>query len=454
MSAAASPVRKDSLALRRYLDARMLPLVALLVVLVALSAPLAYFTLTAGTLRTRAHATAAQVAAAIGREIQARPVLWRYDDSDLLAQIQAHSEQPGIARVEVVDRTGVRVPLPRPHAAVADTLLWESAPISIDEQVVGHVWVGAPLADARAGALLLLLPFGVLGFGLAALVFFIPGRAISRAERRIDALITRLEHSQSALAELNRTLEQQVADRSSELRAKEQRLRELSSRAVLLQEAERRVIARELHDSAGQALTAIRINLQIIAQLEQSSGNERIAGLASRTLTITDATLEEIRRAVSMLGPAILDDVGLVAAIQRLCDDFGERPDLRIDSDLAELPPDGLTAAIESVCYRVAQEALTNVARHARASHVRVALTLGPGTVRLEIADNGQGFDPSPRPRGSPGGRGLVGMRERVELLGGTLRIATNRGGGTAITVDLPQVTLSEDGDDTALVVA
>jgi signal transduction histidine kinase len=407
-------------------------------------------------MRTRAHATAAQVAAAIGREIQARPVLWRYDDSDLLAQIQAHSEQPGIARVEVVDRTGVRVPLPRPRdvIVVADALLWESAPITIDEQVVGHVWVGAPLADARAGALLLLLPFGVLGVGLAALVFFLPGRAISRAERRIDALIARLEHSQSALAELNRTLEQQVVDRSSELRAKEQRLRELSSRAVLLQEAERRVIARELHDSAGQALTAIRINLQIIAQLEQSGGNERVAGLASRTLTIADATLEEIRRAVSMLGPAILDDVGLVAAIQRLCDDFGERSDLRIDSDLAELPQGGLSAALESVCYRVAQEALTNVARHARATHVRVALTLDPGAVHLEVADNGQGFDPSPRPRGSPGGRGLVGMRERVELLGGTLRIATQPGGGTTITVDLPRVTLSEDGDDTALVVA
>jgi hypothetical protein len=109
-----TPVRKDSLALRRYLDARMLPLAVLLAVLVSLSAPLAYFTLTAGTLRTRAHATAAQVAAAIGREIQARPVLWRYDDSNLLAQIQAHTEQPGIARIEVVDRTGVRVPLDPP----------------------------------------------------------------------------------------------------------------------------------------------------------------------------------------------------------------------------------------------------------------------------------------------------------------------------------------------------
>lgn len=454
--APAAPVRKDSLALRRYLDARMLPLVVLLAVLVSLSAPLAYFTLTAGTLRTRAHATAVQVAAAVGREIQARPVLWRYDDSNLLAQIHAHTEQPGIARIEVVDRTGVRVPLdpqPTPHHDTG-TLLWESAPITIDEQVVGHVWSGARLADARAGALLLLLPFGVLGVGLAALVFFIPGRAISRAERRIDALITRLEHSQSALAELNRTLEQQVADRSSELRAKEQRLRELSSRAVLLQEAERRVIARELHDSAGQALTAIRINLQIIAQLaEQPAAADRVAGLASRTLTIADATLEEIRRAVSLLGPAILDDVGLVAAIGRLCDDFGERSDLHIDCDLEE-PDPSLSAAVESTCYRVAQEALTNIARHAKASRVRVSLTLAAATVRLDITDNGQGFDLHTKTRGSPGGRGLVGMRERVELLGGTLRIDSSPTSGTTVAALLPRVTLSEDGDDTALVVA
>ena len=192
---------------------------------------------------------------------------------------------------------------------------------------------------------------------------------MARAARRID-------HSQAALARFNQTLEQQVAERSSQLRAayaqlqaKEERLRELSSRAVLLQEAERRVIARELHDSAGQALTAIRINLQIIAQLAEAGarGAEKVAGLAARTLTIADATLEEIRRAVSMLGPAILDDVGLVAAIQRLCDDLGERADTTIDCELDAPPASGLSPALESACYRVIQEALTNVTRHARA---------------------------------------------------------------------------------------
>ena len=466
-------VAKGGLRLRRYLAARMLPLAVLLAVLVSLSAPLAYFALTVRTLRTSARATAAQVASAIGREIQERPVLWRYDSIKLLAHIRAYTEEPSIARVEVVDRSGVRVPLgdePIGARATGRALLWESAPIEINEQVVGHVWTGAVLDDARAGALLLLIPFAALGVGLAALIYFIPGRAMARAERRI-------EHSRDQLARFNQTLEQQVVLRSSELRAayaqlqaKEERLRELSSRALLLQEAERRVIARELHDSAGQALTAIRINLQIIAQLAEagSAKAEAVARLASRTLTIADATLEEIRRAVIMLGPAILDDVGLVAAIQRLCDDFGERSEanapaggpgsaggLDIECELDDMPAAGLSPALESACYRVIQEALTNVARHAQATQVRVRLVLEPRNIHLEVRDNGRGFDPAAgRVAGAPGGRGLVGMRERVELLGGTIHVDTRPGAGTQVIVDLPQVTLSEDGDDTAVVVA
>jgi signal transduction histidine kinase len=464
------PVRTGSL--RRYLAARMLPLAVLLAVLVSLSAPLAYFTLTARTLRTRAHATAVQVADAISREIQDRPILWRYDSLKLLAHIRAYTEEPSIARIEIADPDGARVrldPEPIGDPAPGGLLLWESAPIKLNAQVVGHAWAGAVLDEARAGALLLLIPFGALGVGLAALIYFIPGRAMARAERRIAA-------SQAALARFNQTLEQQVAERSLELRgaydqlqAKEERLRELSSRAVLLQEAERRIIARELHDSAGQALTAIRINLQIIAQLAQPGTKDmsaetglspkladKIAGLAGRTLTIADATLEEIRRAVSLLGPAILDDVGLVAAIQRLCDDFGERSDLRIDCELDLPARSGLSPALESVCYRVAQEALTNVARHAEATQVDVRLALHSHTVHLEIRDNGRGLDTAapPRPRGATGGRGLVGMRERVELLGGTIQIEGRPGAGTRVIVDLPQVTLSEDGDDTAVVVA
>ncbi|WP_267683343.1 sensor histidine kinase [Nannocystis sp. SCPEA4] len=441
--------------LRRYLSARMLPLILLLLVLVSVSAPLAYAALAARGLRAQARATAVQAADAVAREVQERPVLWRYDAGKLLAHLRAYVDNPGTARIEVADRSGVRIPLDTESiaspAAAAGPLAWEAAPIVLNDEVVGHAWVAVSLAEARNAALLLLAPFGLLGVGLAGLLYFIPLGAIARAERRI-------EQSQVALARFNQTLEQQVAERSSQLgaayeqlRQKEGRLRELSTRALLLQEAERRVIARELHDSAGQALTAIRINLQLMAQLAAVEPDSKVAKMAAKTLTIADATLEEIRRAVSMLGPAILDDVGLLAAVERLCDDF-EREDLEIAREL-EVPEGGLSAALESVCYRVTQEALTNAARHAAASELRVVLKVEPARIVLEVHDNGRGFVPGERGEGR-GGRGLVGMRERVELLGGSLRIDTAPGAGTAVRVELPRRALSDDGDDSAVVVA
>lgn len=450
-------VPTGSVGLRRYLSARMLPLTLLLFVLVSVSAPLAYFALAARGLRAQAQSTAVQVADAIAREVQERPVLWRYDAAKLLSYLRAYASDTRVVRIEVADRTGIRIPLdnaPIVDASAAGPLVWESAPIVLIDQTVGSAWVAVDLAEARTTALLLLAPFALLGVGLAGLLYFLPVRAIARAERRI-------EQSQAALARFNATLEQQVAERSSQLRdayeqlrQKEGRLRELSARAVLLQEAERRVIARELHDSAGQALTAIRLNCQLVGQLAAGDAGpeSKIARLAGKTLTIVDATLEEIRRAVGMLGPAILDDVGLTAATLRLCDDFGESGDLQIAADL-DVPDGGLSPALESVCYRVVQEALTNVARHAHASEVRVALATRDGRVVLEVRDNGRGFTPGER-GDRVGGRGLVGMRERVELLGGTLRIDTTPGAGTVIRVELPQRALSDDGDDSAVVVA
>ena len=448
-------VRRGSVGLRAYLSARMLPLTLLLLVLVSASAPLVYAALAARGLREQALATAVQAADAVAREVQERPVLWRYDAGKLLAHLRAYADNTSAARIEVADRSGARIalddtPIGDP-AAAADPLAWEAAPIVLNDEVVGHAWVAVSLAEARAAALLLLAPFGLLGVGLAGLLFFLPVGAIARAERRI-------EHTQDALNRLNQTLEQQVAERSSQLvaayeqlRVKEGRLRELSARAVLLQEAERRVIARELHDSAGQALTAIRINLQLMAQLAAPGPDSKVARMAAKTLTIADATLEEIRRAVSMLGPAILDDVGLAAAAERLCDDF-ERDDLEIARTIA-VPDDGLSAALESVCYRVIQEALTNAARHAEATEIGVSLTVEPAQIMLEVRDNGRGFVPGAR-GDARGGRGLVGMRERVELLGGQLRIDTAPGAGTAVHVELPRRALSDDGDDSALVVA
>lgn len=448
--------RPPTLALRRTLAARLLPLAVLLALVIATAAPLAYFALALRALAAQAGATASLVAREIVREVEERPILWRYDTVKLDEHLRSLATGAGLLSIAVVDREGAPIDLGVGEVQGRD-VLWVSAPLILHGDPVADVWVAADPRPAERGALLLLAGFGALGLLLAALVYFLPLRAIGRAEDRIAALIGRLASARAALEAQSQTLEEQVVARSAELqgayekiRGKEEHLRQIASRAVALQEAERRVIARELHDSAGQALTAIRIHLQLIAQSRESP--DAVARLADKTMTITDATLEEIRRAVALLGPAILDDVGLGPALGRLCDDLREDGRSRIDLAL-ELPPGGLTPALESTIYRLTQEALTNIARHAEASAVQVEITCEQALVRLQIRDDGRGFDVAAAlARGRS--RGLVGMRERVELLGGALEVASEPASGTTVTALLPRLSLAGDGDDSAIVVA
>jgi signal transduction histidine kinase len=438
---------RSPLDLRRYLAARMLPIAALLALVIASVAPLAYLYLTFESLRTQAAGAAAQIADVIRREVEERPILWRYTSVKLLDHVRAVADPRGVAAIAVVDRDGapqgLGQGLPPPGG-----VLWAAAPLVLHGDPVADVWVAVDPAPAITGALRLFAGAGPLALLLALLVYWLPVRAIARAEARIGGLVDHLARAREALAELNVGLEGQVAARSAELSAAYDALRQVAARAIALQEAERRVIARELHDSAGQALTAIRIHLQLIIQ-----GAERppeLIRLAERALTITDATLEEIRRAVVLLGPAILDDVGLVAALGRLCDDLLEDGTVRLEADI-QLPPRGLGPALESAIYRICQEALTNVVRHAAARQVTLRASVDERAVHLEIADDGRGFDPSAVGARS---RGLLGIRERVELLGGAITITSAPGRGAQLRAELPRLALSSDGDDSALVIA
>lgn len=195
---------------------------------------------------------------------------------------------------------------------------------------MGDVWVGVSAAGARRDALRLLVPFSLLGLILALLIYRSPSAPRSRPRHRISTLVTELDRSRRALADRGEDLEREVLARSSELshayadlQQKEAHLRDSSGRAVVLEEDERRAIARELHDSAGQALTAIRIHLQLIG--ERVKDDEGMRELVKKTVAMTDETVEEIRRAVRMLGPAILDEIGLGQALDRDRDDFAER---------------------------------------------------------------------------------------------------------------------------------
>ncbi len=439
--------------LERYLGSRLLPIATLVFVAVSLSAPVAFIDLRMRELHGVAEGTGRAVAELIEREAAQRPNVWRYDTPKLVQHV-VHQKQADVARIEIAGTDGrpmgfgAGVDLAQLDAA---PVLWGSVPLLVGGERVGDVWVAVSAERARRDGLLLLAPFTLLGLVLAALIYGIPLRAAGRAERRIGALLTELDRSRAALANRGEDLEREVLLRSSELTAayaelqrKEARLRELSTRAVALEEDERRAIARELHDSAGQALTAIRIHLQILTDsLPEGDPMRRLAG---QTVTMTDETLEEIRRAVRMLGPAILDEIGLGEALRRYCDDFAERCPAEVTCavDTGDEP---LSAAIESACYRIAQESLTNVAKHAEARRVSVRLRAGGHALVLEIEDDGRGFS---KDEGRGDGRGLTGMRERTELLGGSLRVRSAPGEGTHVRAELPLSPPSTHGESTA----
>ena len=206
--------------------------------------------------------------------------------------------------------------------------------------------------------------------------------------------------------------------------------RDALRRVVDAQELERRRLSRELHDETGQALTSILLGLKSLEETLQTE-ESRAATADLRELVV--ATLQDVRRLAVELRPSVLDDFGLVDALENLTTLFAEQTGMVVDFGAA-LGQERMPGEVETALYRIVQESLTNVVKHARASHVSIALTRMHGSVKAVIEDDGQGFDP-----GSPdGGHGLVGMRERIALLGGRLQVESSPGAGTTIAVDVP----------------
>jgi PAS domain S-box-containing protein len=212
------------------------------------------------------------------------------------------------------------------------------------------------------------------------------------------------------------------------------RLKALSARITAVQEQERTRIARELHDGIGQAMTAIRLNLELMVK-EQGGGTERTAMISS----LIDDTLQEIRSMAFELHPTVLDHVGLAEAARIFIERFGRQTGLPITFGCpAELPR--REPHVEATLYRIMQEALTNVVRHAHARSARVELGVEPGAVFLEISDDGRGFTRQRDPLAVPAleGLGILNMRERLDELGGTLSLRSAPGAGTTVRALIP----------------
>lgn len=216
--------------------------------------------------------------------------------------------------------------------------------------------------------------------------------------------------------------------------------RELLHRTVHTQEEERARLARELHDELAQILTALSLDLGALEHMLPS----RAAPLATvrHLRQLARDLADRLQRMVQALRPAVLDSLGLIPALETLVEDVSRHFNLRVRLSV-EGTPHRLDPQLETVLYRVSQEALTNVARHAAAPQAEVRLAFSSTHVRLSVEDHGRGFDPSADPGGRQGW-GLVGMRERAEAAGGQLAIASKPGEGTLIEVRLPVHTRQE----------
>jgi len=204
--------------------------------------------------------------------------------------------------------------------------------------------------------------------------------------------------------------------------------RDALRRVVAAQELERKRLARELHDETGQALTTLLLGLR---GLEEAATLDDVRSSVASLKELTVQTLQDVRRLAVELRPSALDDFGLVPALERLSRTFGEQTGLVVELE-ARLGG-RLPGEVETALYRIVQEALTNIGRHAGARHVSVLLTQKDSAVTAIVEDDGRGFEP-----GRPGDRGLglLGMRERLALLDGTLTIESSPGAGTTIVAE------------------
>jgi signal transduction histidine kinase len=258
---------------------------------------------------------------------------------------------------------------------------------------------------------------------------------MKQAEREARLQAAEAERARQELRTAHDELEMRVQERTAELARKSEEIRELTGRLLKSQDDERRRLARELHDSTGQMLAAMKINLDSIG-VEMQGKNPAVDKLVAETTGYTVEISRQLRTMSYLLHPPLLDETGLQSALRWYAEGFAQRSgiqvDLKINPEFRRLPDD-----LEIAIFRVVQESLTNIHRHSGSPTATIELTSGPDNIELQIIDDGKGMpDRASRGKFVPG-VGIMGMQERMRQFGGAFEILS-KGKGTTVVATVP----------------
>lgn len=273
---------------------------------------------------------------------------------------------------------------------------------------------------------------------------------LKNAENRARQQAAEAEAARQELARLNASLEDKITERTGELKVANEGLRELSTRLLKMRDEERRRLARELHDSVGQLLAAITMNLDLIGRESNKLSSQSVQALADNGSMVREV-MQSIRTISHLLHPPLLDEAGLPSALQWYVDEFSKRSGIRVDLD-CEDSTDRLPSEMETAIFRIIQECLGNVHRHSESQTASIRLEISGDRAFLEVRDEGKGIpDNMQEELKSKGhmGVGLRGIRERIAQFGGELQIDSGST-GTVVTAVIPCTPIASASDEVA----